>query len=400
MADTEVAEPAARSLAAGEPGAGFGLYVHWPFCQAKCPYCDFNSHVTARIDQGRWAAALAGEVRRVARLTSDRPLTSVFFGGGTPSTMATETVDAVMDAVRSGWEIAPELEVTMEANPTSVEAARFARYRKAGVTRLSLGVQALNDTDLRRLGRLHDMAEAEAAFAVAQDAFERVSFDLICARQDQTLADWDAELGRALGMAVDHISLYQLTIEPGTAFADRHARGGLQGLPDDDLAADLYEATVAKCGAAGLELYEVSNFARPGSECRHNLLYWSGGDYAGIGPGAHGRLTLDGKRVATEQVSQPGQWLAHVERQANEHEILTPLSQKDQYVEYLLMGLRKRDGIDLSTLHRFGTAASAFDGRTAHLEDVGLLERSDRRVRVSPRGRLVLNGVLAELIGD
>ena len=225
---------------AGE-GAGFGLYVHWPFCQAKCPYCDFNSHVVAGIDQARWARALAGEVRRVAARTPGRQLTSVFFGGGTPSLMAPETVAAVMEAARAGWPFAGEIEVTLEANPTSVEAGRFAGYRDAGVNRVSLGVQALNDTDLKRLGRLHSAAEARAAFDVARGVFDRVSFDLICARQEQTRAAWAAELDVALSMAIDHVSLYQLTIEPGTAFAARHAAGGLTGLPDEDLGADLYE---------------------------------------------------------------------------------------------------------------------------------------------------------------
>ncbi|HDR29144.1 radical SAM family heme chaperone HemW, partial [Rhodovulum sp.] len=278
---------------------GFGLYVHWPFCLSKCPYCDFNSHVAASIDMGEWQRAYLSEIRRIGAETGPRTLTSVFFGGGTPSLMAPDLVAAILDTVRATWPCANDMEVTLEANPGSVEAGRFAGYRDAGVGRVSLGVQALNDADLGRLGRLHSAAEARAAFDIARNTFERVSFDLIYARQDQLLADWQAELGQALALGVDHLSLYQLTIEPGTAFGDRHARGGLRGLPDDDRAADMYLATQEICAAAGLPAYEVSNHARPGAESRHNLIYWRYGDYAGIGPGAHGRLTLDGRRWAT-----------------------------------------------------------------------------------------------------
>ena len=383
-----------------EEGAGFGLYVHWPFCQAKCPYCDFNSHVTAAIDQARWARALAGEVTRAAARAPGRRLTSVFFGGGTPSLMAPETVAAVLEAARSGWAAAEDLEVTLEANPTSVEAGRFAGYRAAGVTRVSLGVQALNDADLARLGRLHSAAEARAAFDVARDAFDRVSFDLICARQHQTREGWAAELDEALALAVDHLSLYQLTIEPGTAFAARQAAGGLSGLPDEDLGADLYELTVEKCEAAGLALYEVSNFARPGAECRHNLLYWSGGDYAGVGPGAHGRLTLGGARIATEQERMPGAWLAAVEAQGAAPERAEEIAPPDRAVEYLLMGMRKRDGIALDALERIGGAAEAVLSRAGPLADMGLVERPPGRLRATPRGRLLLDRVVAELVAD
>ncbi|RDC73779.1 coproporphyrinogen III oxidase [Rhodovulum sp. 12E13] len=386
-----------------EEGAGFGLYVHWPFCQAKCPYCDFNSHVVTGVDQARWARALAGDVARVAGRTGGRHggrrLTSVFFGGGTPSLMEPETVAAVMDAARAGWVCANDLEVTLEANPTSVEAGRFGGYRDAGVNRVSLGVQALNDSDLKRLGRLHSAAEARAAFDVARRVFDRVSFDLICARQDQTREAWAAELDEALAMAVDHLSLYQLTIEPGTAFAARQEAGKLRGLPDEDLGADLYEMTVERCEAAGLRLYEVSNFARPGAECRHNLLYWSGGDYAGVGPGAHGRLTLDGRRVATEQVSAPGAWLAGVETAERAHEREEEISVSDQVVEYLLMGLRKREGVALSALSALGDAGASVGERAQALKDVGLLEAVSGRMRATPRGRLLLDRLVAELAG-
>jgi oxygen-independent coproporphyrinogen-3 oxidase len=293
---------------------GFGLYLHWPFCQSKCPYCDFNSHVAASIDQRRWQRAYLAEIDRIGAETRGRVLNTVFFGGGTPSLMDPDIVAAVLDRVRATWTVANDWEVTLEANPGSVEAERFRAYREAGVNRLSMGVQALNDTDLRRLGRLHSLDEALGAFETARASFDRVSFDLIYARQDQTPDDWGRELDRALRMAVDHLSLYQLTIEDGTAFGARHAAGGLRGLPDDDRSVALYDMTQDRCAAAGMPAYEVSNHARPGAESRHNLIYWRGGDYAGIGPGAHGRLTLNGQRYATEAPRAPGAWLERVER--------------------------------------------------------------------------------------
>jgi oxygen-independent coproporphyrinogen-3 oxidase len=299
-------------LAEDWQAGGFGLYVHWPFCQAKCPYCDFNSHVAARIDHARWREAYLKEIAVYAGLVPDRVLTSIFFGGGTPSLMEPETVAEVIAAARRAWPVANDLEVTLEANPTSVEAGRFAAYAEAGVSRVSLGIQALNDTDLQRLGRRHSVAEAIQAYEVARKFFNRTSFDLIYARQDQTLVDWRAELRLALDLAVDHLSLYQLTIEGGTAFGDRYAAGKLRGLPEEDLAADMYEATQDICGTAGLEGYEVSNHAKPGAESRHNLIYWRYGDYVGIGPGAHGRLTLNGQRHATEAWRAPGKWLDSV----------------------------------------------------------------------------------------
>jgi len=396
-----MAEPAQAApttpAAPGEPGTGFGLYVHWPFCQAKCPYCDFNSHVVARIDQRAWAVALAAEIAHVAARTPGRLLTSVFFGGGTPSLMTGDTVARLMDAIRAGWRCAPDLEVTLEANPTSAEAARFAAYRAAGVTRLSLGMQAMNDADLRRLGRLHSADEARAAFEIARDSFPRISFDLICARQDQTRDAWAEELDRALRLAADHLSLYQLTVEPGTAFAERRARGGLRGLPDEDTAADLYDMTVDACAADGLPLYEVSNFARAGAECRHNLLYWSGGDYAGVGPGAHGRLTLDGRRLATEQTAAPGAWLDSARKGRGDHRAESALSVSDQWLEYLMMSLRKRVGTHLPTLHAIGPTPEGFHRRAADLVDLGLLEPDGARLRTTARGRTLLDAILGEL---
>ena len=289
---------------------GFGVYVHWPFCLAKCPYCDFNSHVSRSVDQAAWAAALVAEAAHMRRLTGPRPADSVFFGGGTPSLMQPETVGAVLAAIDRLWGLAADAEITLEANPTSVEAGRFAGYAAAGVNRVSLGVQALDDRALRALGRRHSAAEARAAFEIARARFARVSFDLIYARTGQTPAAWQAELGRALDMAVDHLSLYQLTIEPGTRFGELFERGRLH-VPADDAAADMYAITQALTEAAGLPAYEVSNHARPGAESRHNLVYWRYGDYAGIGPGAHGRISAaDGGRRATETVRDPAAWLA------------------------------------------------------------------------------------------
>ena len=294
--------------------AGFGLYIHWPFCQAKCPYCDFNSHVVASIDQGTWEAAYLTEIARVGALTEGRVLRSVFFGGGTPSMMDPSLVDAILTKIRATWPIANDIEITLEANPTSVEAGRFAGYRDAGVNRVSMGIQALNDPDLKALGRLHSAAEAHSAFGIARDVFERVSFDLIYARQGQSVKDWEVELRQALSMSAGHLSLYQLTIEDGTAFGDRYAAGKLRDLPDDDVAADMFALTQEICEDAGMAGYEVSNHAKPGAESIHNQIYWQYGDYAGIGPGAHGRLTLDGQRAATTCPDAPTAWLAQVRK--------------------------------------------------------------------------------------
>ena len=375
--------------------AGFGLYLHWPFCQSKCPYCDFNSHVSAVIDQGRWLRAYQAEIRRVAAETGPRLLNSVFFGGGTPSLMAPEVVAGVLDAVRAAWPLANDVEITLEANPGSVEAGRFRAYRQAGVNRVSMGLQALNDADLRRLGRLHTVAEAEAAFAVARDCFERVSFDLIYARQDQTPEDWAAELRRALAMAVDHLSLYQLTIEDGTAFGDRFARGGLKGLPDEDRAADMFEITQEICGAAGMSAYEVSNPARPGAESRHNLIYWRSGDWVGIGPGAHGRLTLGGVRWATEAPRAPGAWLAQVEAGQAGEQPRQALTAGERASEFLVMGLRLSEGVDLLRLRALGGRIDA--DRLAGLADLGMVHLDGDRLRATAAGRLVLNAVIREL---
>ena len=378
---------------------GFGLYLHWPFCQSKCPYCDFNSHVAARIDQPRWQRAYLTEIDRIGAETAGRVLNSVFFGGGTPSLMEPDLVAAVLERVRATWPLANDCEITLEANPGSVEAGRFRGYHDAGVNRISVGIQALNDGDLRRLGRLHSVAEAKAALDIAQATFDRVSFDLIYARQGQTVADWRVELQAALTMATDHLSLYQLTIEDGTAFGDRLARGLLAGLPSDDLAADFFAVTQELCEAAGLPAYEVSNHARPGAESRHNLIYWRAGDYAGIGPGAHGRLTLDGRRLATEGAKAPQAWLAKVEAAGNGESLRDAVAPPDQALEYLMMALRLREGISAS---RFASLAGKpiNPTRLARMAEIGMIELLGDRIRVTEGGRMVLNAVLADLAVD
>ena len=330
--------------------AGFGLYIHWPFCQAKCPYCDFNSHVAAKIDQHAWAKAYLSEIERVGAETQGRILRSVFLGGGTPSMMDPEIVDAILTKVRATWGMANDIEITLEANPTSVEAGRFAGYRQAGVNRVSMGIQALNDVDLKALGRLHSTKEALTAFDIARTTFDRISFDLIYARQNQTLQGWRDELTQALSMAIDHLSLYQLTIEGGTAFGDRYAAGKLRGLPDEDRAADMFELTQELCDQHGFPAYEVSNHAKSGSESIHNNIYWKYGDYAGIGPGAHGRLTLNGQKFATETHLTPGRWLKSVTQNASGESERSLLSSEDQVTEFLLMGLRLNKGVDLARL--------------------------------------------------
>lgn len=376
---------------------GFGLYLHWPFCAAKCPYCDFNSHVAAEIDQSRWRRAYLSEIERVGAETQGRILNTVFFGGGTPSLMDPDLVAAIIEEIRATWPMANDAEVTLEANPGSVEAGRFRGYAEAGVNRVSMGIQALNDADLRRLGRLHSVAEARAAFDVARGAFDRVSFDLIYARQDQTLDSWQAELREALAMAVDHLSLYQLTIEDGTAFGARHSAGGLKGLPEDDLAADMYLTTQDILDDAGMPAYEVSNHAREGAESRHNLIYWRYGDYGGIGPGAHGRLTLGGTRIATEAPKTPTAWLRQVEAAGHGESPREALTAADQASEYLMMCLRLAEGLDMS---RYAALAGRPLSETAvaGLEDIGMVRRTGSQLAATREGRAVLNAVIRELM--
>ena len=379
--------------------AGFGLYIHWPFCQSKCPYCDFNSHVAARIDQSRWLTAFEAEIDRIGALTEGRILNTVFFGGGTPSLMEAATVQGILDRVRATWTLANDIEITLEANPGSVEAARFEGYAKAGVNRVSLGIQSLDPDDLRRLGRMHSVDEAKAAIAVAQSTFQRVSIDLIYARQNQTLAAWRDELLRALDFGTSHLSLYQLTIEDGTVFGQMHAKNLLRGLPEEDLSADMFELTQEITRASGLPAYEVSNHARPGDESRHNLIYWRMGDYAGIGPGAHGRLTLDSGRFATEAERMPARWLDRTITTTGLAEDSNRLSPEDRASEYLMFALRLREG---ASLDRYTALAGAALPQAA-LDEVitlGLLAQDGDRIRTTETGVMMLNGILRALLAD
>ena len=375
---------------------GFGLYVHWPFCGSKCPYCDFNSHVAASIDQAAWARAYLTEIDRVGSETVGRRLDTVFFGGGTPSLMDPSLVAAVIERIRTTWAMRNDPEITLEANPGSIEAGRFRGYRDAGVTRISMGMQAMNDVDLRKLGRKHTTAEALRAFEIARNCFDRVSFDLIYARQDQTIIQWKQELEAALLMAADHISLYQLTIEDGTAFADRLAKGGLKGLPKDDLAADMYDVTQEVSDKAGLPAYEISNHAKDGAESKHNLIYWRGGDYLGVGPGAHGRLTIDGVRWATQAPKPPGVWLNLVNSGSAGELPREALSASDHAFEYLMMSLRLREGMDMDRYNNISPKPIS-QTRANFLQDLGMIALVNTKLSATPRGRLVLNAIIREL---
>ena len=377
--------------------AAFGVYVHWPFCLSKCPYCDFNSHVRhAAIDEDRFARAFAREIETTAARVPGRQVSSIFLGGGTPSLMRPETVGAVLDAIAKHWRLDDGVEVTLEANPTSVEAARFAGYRAAGVNRVSLGVQALDDASLKQLGRLHSVREALDAVAIARKAFERYSFDLIYARPDQTADMWAAELQLAIKEAAEHLSLYQLTIEEGTPFFGLYAAGKLK-TPNEATARALYDVTQEVCARHGLPAYEISNHARKGAECRHNLVYWRGEEYAGIGPGAHGRLDINGSRHATMAEKRPEAWLMRVE--ANGHGVITNdvLNSAERADEFLLMGLRLVEGIDP---RRYAALA----GRPLNPRRIALLREEgaivvdgDGRLRVTQAGFPVLDAVVADL---
>ncbi len=379
------------------PDNPFGVYVHWPFCLSKCPYCDFNSHVRrAPIDEPRFVRAFAAEIAATAARVPDRTVSAVFFGGGTPSLMQPATVGAIMESIARHWRIAPDAEVTLEANPTSVEAARFRGYRAAGVNRVSLGVQSLDDRVLAELGRTHSAREALDAVAIARAIFDRYSVDLIYARPRQTPQEWESELRLALGEAGEHLSLYQLTIEADTPFAALHAAGKLK-TPDDDTARTLYDITQEICAAHGLPAYEVSNHARAGGESRHNLIYWRGHEYAGIGPGAHGRLDIGGDRHATATEKQPEAWLTRVETQG--HGLITDdtLTREEMADEFLLMGLRLAEGIDIA---RYTALAgrSLDPARIAMLHEHGLVETTSQgRLRVTLPGFPVLDAVVADL---
>ena len=378
---------------------GFGIYVHWPFCAAKCPYCDFNSHVRTQIDESGWIDAIVRELEWTAEQQgADRPIVeTVFFGGGTPSLMQGRSVGRTLETIARLWRTRNDVEVTLESNPASADATRFADYRAAGVNRLSLGVQALNDADLKMLGRLHDVAEAKAALALAMRNFDRVSLDLIYARPDQTLAQWRTELSEALAFGTDHLSLYQLTIEPATPFATLYKTGALH-IPDEDRAAELFELTQEMTEAAGRPAYEISNHARPGSEARHNLIYWRYGSYAGVGPGAHGRLDLHGKRFATQTERLPERWRDAVSRQGHGLIEQTEIWSEDAAREHLLMNLRLAEGLDLDAYKaRWDTVPDA--RRVALLQEDGLVRLEGRRLIATPRGRLLLNSVIAALAG-
>jgi putative oxygen-independent coproporphyrinogen III oxidase len=386
-------------LAGEEEGSAtaFGVYVHWPFCLSKCPYCDFNSHVRhAAIDEARFLRAFAAEIAATAARVPGRSVSTIFFGGGTPSLMQPSTVQAILDAIAKHWSVAPDAEVTLEANPTSVEATRFRGYRAAGVNRVSLGVQALDDAALKELGRLHSVQEALDAVAVARSTFERYSFDLIYARPKQTPQEWARELERAIAEAAEHLSLYQLTIEADTPFAALHKAGKLV-VPGEDAARALYDTTQEICARAGLPAYEVSNHAQPGAECRHNLVYWRGHEYAGVGPGAHGRLDIDGRRYATATEKRPEAWLMRVESLG--HGLVTdePLSREERADEFLLMGLRLAEGIDPRRYEAL--AGQPLDPkRIALLREEGALETTaSGRLRVTPAGFPVLDAVVADL---
>jgi putative oxygen-independent coproporphyrinogen III oxidase len=375
----------------------FAVYVHWPFCLSKCPYCDFNSHVRhGGVDEARFLRAYESEIAATAARVPSRIVSSIFFGGGTPSLMQPSTVQTILDCIGKHWSVAPDVEVTLEANPTSVEATRFRGYRAAGVNRVSLGVQALDDAALKELGRLHTAQEALDAVAVARSIFDRYSFDLIYARPQQSLDAWAAELRRAIAEAAEHLSLYQLTIEPDTPFFGLYKAGKLI-VPDEDLARDLYDLTQTICSKAGLPAYEISNHARPGAECRHNLVYWRGHDYAGVGPGAHGRLTIDGRRVATATEKRPEAWLMRVEETGTGFTVDEKLTSGEAADEYLLMGLRLAEGIDTARY----SALSGRDldpKRISILRDEGAVETTtDGRLRVTKSGFPLLDAVVADL---
>lgn len=371
------------------------LYIHWPFCLSKCPYCDFNSHVRASLDENAWKEALLKELDHAAKRIGPRQLTSIFFGGGTPSLMAPQTVEALINRSLLHWPAAPHLEVTLEANPNSVEVSRFQALRNAGVNRVSVGIQALNDADLKQLGRQHSAKEAIVAIETAISTFERVSFDLIYARPNQTLKAWEQELSQALSFGTEHLSLYQLTIEPGTAFAPMYERGELI-IPNEDLAADLFEQTQNQMTAAGLPAYEVSNHARPGAASRHNLSYWRYEDYAGIGPGAHGRLTLPTGKVATKQYRAPETWLKAAMNGSGEEESLL-LSLEEQTTEALMMGLRLASGIPLAKLPPLQETSINLDALHTLARD-GYLVLTDTTLKATPLGLQCLNAVLKRLL--
>jgi putative oxygen-independent coproporphyrinogen III oxidase len=380
------------------PG-GFGLYVHWPFCVSKCPYCDFNSHVAEAADDAAWQRNLLVELNHYGIKTKGRRLDSVFFGGGTPSLMPPEIVAALLDRLTEYWALSPDLEITLEANPSSVEAQKFADFRAAGVNRVSVGIQSFDDAALKFLGRAHSSEEALQAITVAEQTFDRVSFDLIYALPGQTREAWTSELAAALARGTRHLSLYQLTIEKGTPFYSAHRNGTFE-LPDEDLAADLYDITAKMTEKAGMPAYEVSNYAQTGQESRHNLVYWRGGDYVGIGPGAHGRLTLPDGRFRTEQVPSPAGWLNAVAADGHATRVFADMPVAERADELLMMGLRLTDGIDRA-LYALILGVPLDDRldmeRVATLADGGLIVADTRGLRATAAGIQRLNAVIAAI---
>jgi len=390
------------SQRADVPDPGFGVYFHWPFCRKKCPYCDFNSHVREAVDQKVWAEALLNELRYFADRCDPETVTSIFFGGGTPSLMEPQTVARLIDGVSECFQLAPDMEISLEVNPTSAESTAFEGYRNAGVNRLSMGVQSLRDEALRFLGREHSVAEARTTIELARSLFPNISFDLIYALPEQTLADWRADLREALALAGDHLSLYQLTIEPNTGFAGSLRRGEFR-LPKDELAEDMFELTQDMCAAAGLEAYEISNHARPGYECRHNLTYWRYGSYLGIGPGAHGRMEMAGVRHACAQYSKPERWLDHVQKSGHGSDVADAIHNADERVEeVLLMGLRLSEGVWFDNFTR--AVGQPFEEvvpaeNVKRLISAGFLKIDQHHIWTTSKGRFVLNSLLAQLLG-
>ena len=376
---------------------GFGIYIHWPFCAAKCPYCDFNSHVRKSVDQSRWLSAIRLELKNSAIRTKGRTVNTIFFGGGTPSLMEPETVAGIIKEIAKLWVLALDIEISLEANPTSVEAQKFSDFRKAGINRISMGIQSLRNDDLKALGRMHSVNEARKAFDIAKDNFERVSFDLIYARQDQSKVDWEIELKEASSMAVDHLSLYQLTIEDGTRFGDLYERGNLKGMPNDSLAADMYDITQEVTLQNDMPAYEISNHAIEGAESRHNLIYWRYGDYIGVGPGAHGRISENGNKIATTTIENPENWLRGVELNGTSTIDDEVINHIDQASEYLMMSLRLIEGVDMERYKKISGVALDNKLIDKNIEN-GLIKVINNNLIATQRGRIILNTLIKDLL--
>jgi len=376
---------------------GFGIYIHWPFCAAKCPYCDFNSHVRKSVDQSRWLSAIRLELKNNAIRTKGRTVNTIFFGGGTPSLMEPETVAGIIKEIAKLWVLALDIEISLEANPTSVEAQKFSDFRKAGINRISMGIQSLRNDDLKALGRMHSVNEARKAFDIAKDNFERVSFDLIYARQGQSKFDWEIELKEASSMAVDHLSLYQLTIEDGTRFGDLYERGNLKGMPNDSLAADMYDITQEVTLQNDMPAYEISNHAIEGAESRHNLIYWRYGDYIGVGPGAHGRISENGNKIATTTIENPENWLRGVELNGTSTIDDEVINHIDQASEYLMMSLRLIEGVDMERYKKISGIALDNKLIDKNIEN-GLIKVINNNLIATQRGRIILNTLIKDLL--